>query len=167
MTALQPTEYRARILRSFVLLFVASGTAARADETVDFQRDILPILSNNCFECHGPDENMRESGLRLDQQESAFAEADSGDPAIVPGQSDESTLLHRILESDPDLRMPPANTGKSLTKEQVAKLKIWIDGGAPWAKHWAFETPVRPVVPAGDRRPGTLRTPSTASFMHA
>lgn len=119
---------------------------ASADEP-DFNRDILPLLSENCFTCHGPDENVREAGLRLDQQESALAELESGAKAIVAGKSSESELVARILTDDEDLLMPPADTGKKLTDAQKEMLKKWIDGGAPWAKHWAFVPPKLPAVP--------------------
>ena len=77
-----------------------------ADEP-DFNRDILPLLSENCFTCHGPDDNTREAGLRLDQQDSAFAELDSGERAIVPGKVDSSELIARLYSDDEDLLMPP------------------------------------------------------------
>jgi len=113
---------------------------------VDFQREIRPILSNACFACHGPDKSTRMAGLRLDLKEEAFAQRKSG-AAIVPGQSARSLLIARINHADPVLRMPPAHTKKTITAEQKALLKRWIDQGAPWKEHWAFAAPRRPPLP--------------------
>ena len=118
-----------------------------ADEP-DFNRDILPLLSENCFTCHGPDDNTREAGLRLDQQDSAFAELDSGERAIVPGKVDSSELIARLYSDDEDLLMPPLDSGKKLTDAQKLKIKNWIKAGAKWSKHWAFVPPKLPAIPA-------------------
>ena len=93
--------------------FIAS--IALAADAVDFSRDILPLLSNNCFQCHGPDEANREAGLRLDQHDAALAKLESGMVAVVPGKVGESELIQRITTTDPDLKMPPEDSGKSLT----------------------------------------------------
>ena len=105
-------------------------------QRVDFNRDIRPILSNNCFQCHGPDGNDREADLRLD------VEADAKQVAVIPGDL-ESELVLRIVSNDPDSVMPPPESGKKLDAEQIALLKQWVQDGAPWAKHWAYETPKR------------------------
>jgi len=118
-----------------------------SEEKPNFNRDILPLLSENCFACHGPDENVREAGLRLDKEQSAFAELDSGVKAIVHGKSGESALIARITSSDADLRMPPPDSGKSLTRKQIELIKKWIDSGAEWSKHWAFVPPMKPAAP--------------------
>ena len=117
---------------------VVAQTAAR----VDFQREIRPILSDNCFQCHGPDSAARQAGLRLDRRESALGKA------IVPGKSADSLLYQRISDPDPNLRMPPADSHKHVTPAQIALLKRWIDAGAPWKEHWAFQPPVKPKPPA-------------------
>ncbi len=117
------------------------------ERSVDFNKDVLPLLSNTCFECHGPDEARREAGLRLDQREGVFAPLDSGERAIVAGDSQASALYQRITSTDPDLQMPPADSGKSLSAREIATLKNWIDTGAPWAIHWAFHSPTKPSVP--------------------
>src|SRR6187399_29279 len=96
---------------------------------VDFNRQIRPILSDNCFFCHGPDEKHRQAALRLDQKEGAFAKRDS-DAVIVPSNSAASALFKRITTEDADERMPPAESGKKLTAEQIALIKRWIDEGA-------------------------------------
>ncbi len=116
----------------------------------DFQRDIRPILSNNCFQCHGPDEKERkggEHGYRLDTAEGASADL-GGYKAIVPGKPEESEVLKRILTKDEDDVMPPRKIGKKITDREVALLREWIKGGAKYAKHWSYEKPVRPAVPA-------------------
>ena len=115
-----------------------------ADAPPSFSRDILPIMSDNCFQCHGPDAKSREAELRLDQEEGALRKVQ---PVIVPGKSSDSELLKRVLSTYPDAVMPPAKSGRKLTPQQIESLKHWIDDGANWGKHWAFEKPVRPNVP--------------------
>ncbi len=119
------------------------GGLSSAAEPLKFSRDVLPILSDNCFACHGPDERARKADLRLDQKESAFA-----GNVIVPGKSAESELIKRIISHDPDEVMPPLKSVSKLTQAQIQTLKKWIDEGAVWGKHWAFEAPQRPVLPA-------------------
>jgi mono/diheme cytochrome c family protein len=106
--------------------------APRTDKTPDFTRDIRPILSHNCFACHGPDEHDRRGGLRLDDREAATAELDSGGRAIVPGHPDESELIARMHESDPDTAMPPTESNHVLTAAQKETLAKWIAAGAPY-----------------------------------
>ncbi|MHC4878489.1 MAG: PSD1 and planctomycete cytochrome C domain-containing protein [Planctomycetota bacterium] len=122
------------------------STAVRAGD-VSFNRDIRPILSDVCITCHGPGDAEREGGLRLDIRESAIAEADSGEKAIVPGDPAASELIARITSDDESLRMPPADSGKTLTAEQIDLLKQWIKEGAKYEGHWAFTAPQRPDVP--------------------
>jgi hypothetical protein len=128
-----------------VLGSAASVASARAAERVDFRRDVLPILSQNCFLCHGPDAKTRKADLRLDLKESALRHED---PVIVPGKSGESELIRRISSRDHDEMMPPPKSGRKLTARQIEVLTRWIDQGAGWAKHWAFETPRLPALPA-------------------
>lgn len=129
-------------LLSLVILFAGSVHA----EEIDFARDVLPILSNHCFECHGPDEETREAGLRLDVRKDAMEDL-GGYSAIVPGSPDESVLIERILETDEDLRMPPVDFDKPLSEDQIKTLTDWIQQGANFAKHWSFEPIRRPAVP--------------------
>jgi hypothetical protein len=110
---------------------------------VDFNRDIRPLLSENCFACHGPDEKQRKAKLRLDVRDVAL-----GHGAIVPGKAAESELLARVTADEPGRRMPPTKTGKRLTPAQIELLRQWIDQGAPWSSHWAFVPPQRPALPA-------------------
>ena len=127
-----------------------------ADSTrrpIDFNRDIRPILSDNCFACHGPDKHKRKAGLRLDREEEAKAKLESGARAIVPGNPQQSRLLTAIQSQQDDERMPPARTGKRLSAAQVAMLTDWIQAGAPWKEHWAYlpvEKPPRPEVHPAD-----------------
>lgn len=130
-----------------IALFCASPVPAGE---IRFSREILPLLSDNCFHCHGPDEKARKAHLRLDTQEGAFSTNKEGRSAIVPGNNARSELLARILNPDPEEVMPPPDSHKSLKPEQVQLLKAWIDAGAAWGKHWAFEKPVRPAVSQTD-----------------
>jgi len=114
---------------------------------VDFRRDVLPILSENCFACHGFDAETREADLRLDTRDGAINETDSGAFAIVPGKPAESELLARVAEEDSDLRMPPPETERQLTKAQQETLRLWIEQGAVYQKHWAFEPPQASAPP--------------------
>jgi len=112
---------------------------AFADEgSLKFDRDILPILSDNCFQCHGPDEKKREADLRLDLEPNAKA-VKEGKAAVIPGKSGESELVRRILSANADEVMPPPTSQRKLTAEQKELLKKWIDSGAPWGGHWAFQ----------------------------
>jgi hypothetical protein len=141
-------EYRSRAVAAGALTLCATHVLlAQTAPAIDFQREIRPILSDNCFQCHGPDSAARQAGLRLDRRESALEARPSGAP-IVPGKSAESLLYQRITNSDPNSRMPPAESHKQLTPGQIATLKRWIDAGAPWTEHWAFQPPVKPKPPA-------------------
>lgn len=115
--------------------------------TVRFNRDIKPILSENCFACHGPDEKQRKAGLRLDLPEGATATLKSGGVAVVPADRNASALYARITTDDPIDRMPPPDSNHTLTPEQIETLGTWIDEGAHYEKHWAFVPPVQPELP--------------------
>ncbi len=107
---------------------------------IDFSRDIRPILSDTCFTCHGPDEQRRRSELRLDTREGIFSQRD-GQPVILPGSVESSLLLRRITETDPDAKMPPKDSGRTLTGEQVQLLTEWVRQGAAWTDQWSFISP--------------------------
>jgi mono/diheme cytochrome c family protein len=128
--------------------YAGAATTAKPKSSVDFNRDIRPIFSDNCYACHGPDANKRKAGLRLDQKDGALAELKSGNHAIVPGKPDQSALISRVTTQDGDDRMPPLKTGKNLTSKQVDVLQRWIAEGAEWKKHWSFISPQRPELPA-------------------
>ncbi len=138
-----------RFLPLVLSLFGATVAALAADPRtpVDFSRDVLPILSDKCFYCHGQDENHRKGDRRLDLEKEALAEHD-GVRAIVPGDVAKSDLVARIFTDDPEDAMPPPKERKRLTPEQKETLKRWVAEGAKWAKHWAFVPPVRPALPA-------------------
>ncbi|HEY2951180.1 MAG TPA: PSD1 and planctomycete cytochrome C domain-containing protein [Verrucomicrobiae bacterium] len=125
---------------------LAAAVARGAAPALDFNRDIQPILSDNCYPCHGPDEKERKAKLRLDTKEGAFRVQD-GVAVIVPGKSARSDLYRRITTNDEDDHMPPAKSNRKLTAPQIESIRRWIDQGAAWAKHWAYETPRRPEVP--------------------
>jgi len=127
------------------------GESAGSDaavQRVDFNRQIRPILSDNCYHCHGPDAENREADLRLDTLEGATADL-GGYAAIVPGDSDRSEILARLIAEDPDERMPPIDSGKKMSAEQIELLRAWIDEGAHWPVHWSFVPPHRSLVPQG------------------
>ncbi len=118
-----------------------------ADRKISFNKDIRPILSDACFQCHGPDDAKREGGLRLDQRNSATAAAESGSFAIVPGDAEKSEIVKRLFSEDSSLLMPPPESGKSLSPEQKELLKRWISAGAEYQEHWSFRPVVKPEVP--------------------
>lgn len=117
------------------------------EDRISFNRDIRPILSNHCLQCHGPDAATREAGLRLDVRESAVAAMASGARAIVPGDPSASELLRRVTHADDGVLMPPPEIGKPLGEAQIETLRRWIDAGAPYERHWAFVPPERPELP--------------------
>jgi len=128
---------------------LASAPAATAPHPggIDFRRDVLPILAENCFSCHGFDRKSRKADLRLDTREGATATTD-GVTAIVPGQPDASELIARIFTDDADDLMPPKKSGKHLKPGEKETLRRWVAAGAEYRKHWAFEMPQRPEPPA-------------------
>ncbi|MCG8583459.1 MAG: PSD1 and planctomycete cytochrome C domain-containing protein [Pirellulales bacterium] len=126
----------------------AFTASAVAEDKVRFNRDVRPILSNNCFECHGFDAKARAAELRLDTREGATAELESGEgSAVVPGKPAESVLLARITSHDVDEKMPPADSGKKLTAVQIETLKKWIAQGANYESHWSFVPPESSAPP--------------------
>jgi hypothetical protein len=129
------------------LLWATTPAQPPGPASLSFNKDIRPILSENCFACHGPDSGNRQAGLRLDTYEQATEELDSGSRAIVPEDVAASELIARVLSDDPDTVMPPpeAKIGR-LSPEQVATLKQWIAEGAKYEPHWAFVSPVKPEV---------------------
>ena len=130
-------------------LFSVAALAEEAPSTkakVDFGRDVRPILSENCFVCHGFDAQKREAGLRLDTHEGVLETLESGDAAVVPGNLEDSGLIFRVEVDDDEMVMPPPKSGKKLTAEEIDVLKRWVAEGAPWGGHWAFE-PVAKVEP--------------------
>jgi hypothetical protein len=121
------------------------------ERAMDYNRDIRPILSENCFACHGFDEKSRQADLRLDIVESAYSDR-KGTIAIVPGQLAKSEVWRRVMSDDADEAMPPPNSHRSLTNAEKDKLKRWIEQGAPYAGHWSFIPPVKHELPSGSSR---------------
>ena len=134
-------------MRAIHVLTVVGAIVPLHAATVDFQSEIRPVLSDNCFACHGPDPAARIAGFRLDVQEGALAERPNGTP-IVPGDSASSLLYPRITHQEPALRMPPESSHNELTEVQIALIKRWIDEGAEWTEHWAFRPISNPDLPA-------------------
>ncbi len=154
---LTPPRRQALAVAAILLMILAAGADKDAGQppAVRFDRDILPVLSDHCFQCHGPDAKARKGDLRLDLKEDALR---TENPVIVPGKSVESELIARIESADPDEVMPPPKSNHALTKAQIATLRRWIDAGATWGKHWSFVPPTLPEVPAvGD--PSWARNP--------
>jgi len=129
-------------LNALAIAFLTAPVSLWA-QGIDFRKQIQPILSEHCSQCHGVDESTREGGLRLDIRESAIAGGESTKGAIVPGKASESELVRRILAKDADEVMPPPSLQKPLSPEQIELLQRWIDQGAEYDKHWAFVPPAR------------------------
>jgi hypothetical protein len=136
------------LMASVGIWFGTNGTAGSTPQKIDFDRDIRPIFSENCFACHGPDEAKRKAGLRLDLKDSVFKPAKSGAVPIIPGKADQSVLIQKVSSTDDDERMPPPKSEKRLTPAQVELLRRWVEQGAEYRRHWAFLPPQRPPVPS-------------------
>jgi Protein of unknown function (DUF1553)/Protein of unknown function (DUF1549)/Planctomycete cytochrome C len=128
---------------------VSSAADRPIPATIKFNRDVRPILSDNCFHCHGPDKNARQAELRLDIRDEALKPKDSGATPIVPKKPGESELVRRIQSTDPDEMMPPPDAHKTLTKRQKEILKRWVEQGAEYQLEWSLEPPVKAKIPAG------------------
>ncbi|MFO0907461.1 MAG: DUF1549 domain-containing protein [Isosphaeraceae bacterium] len=148
-----PRRVRWSTLAATFASALLAGGAAWADgpppgPKVDYNRDVRPILSKNCFACHGQDPEKRAAGLRLDSRDEAVKELKSGAIAVVAGSVDESELIARVTEADESLRMPPRKSGDRLTAAEVDVLRRWVAQGATYAEHWAFVKPIdRPLPP--------------------
>ncbi|HEX4147407.1 MAG TPA: c-type cytochrome domain-containing protein, partial [Pirellulales bacterium] len=136
-------------------LSFAAVCAAGEPAAVEFNRDIRPILSDKCFLCHGPDRASRQADLRLDKRDDALADHD-GEWPIVPGRAKDSAVIQRIETSDPDERMPPADSGLKLSSREIELLKRWVDAGAPYQPHWSLIPPQTGQVPALRRAAGAI-----------
>jgi len=152
-------DVRASLLATACVAVIVSLTvqgmrAQTSSAPVSFTRDVLPILSNNCFACHGPDEQQRKTRFHFDTREGAFAKRG----VIEPGNASESLLIEMVTHPDPKQRMPPLDSGHTLTETQISVLRRWIDGGAKWDAHWAYVPPTRPDPPS-TKRPGWTRNP--------
>ncbi len=152
-------------LRAFIapLIAVCAVTASSAS-TIDFNRDIRPILSANCFACHGPDANARKAGLRLDKADAAYALREDGITAIKPSDLAASEIWKRITSSDADEVMPPPESHRTLSDNDKAKVRAWIEAGARYDEHWAFVAPKKAPIPASGSGASTANptSPTTA-----
>jgi hypothetical protein len=149
-------------MRHLLVIAVALGFASRLNAAdVSFARDVLPILSDHCFACHGPDAKARKADLRLDVKDEALRKES---PVIVPGKAGDSELVRRVSSADPDEQMPPPRFKKPLSPAEVDTLKRWIDQGAAWGNHWSLEKPIRPEPPRSRDRRGAawVRNPIDA-----
>jgi hypothetical protein len=148
-------------ISSLALVLIGVSSAAAATNEIQFNRNIRPILSENCFVCHGHDKNNRKAKLRLDDREVALERE-----AIVPGKPEQSKLVEHIFSTDPDEIMPPPKTHKTLTAAQKELLKNWIAAGAQYEPHWAYIPPSRSPVPE-TKRPEWVRNPIDAFILHS
>jgi hypothetical protein len=123
--------------------------SANADDRLLFNRDIRPLLSENCFACHGPDEHERKAKMRLDIRDGGAFEKRDGITAIIPGNPGESEIMFRLTTEDKDEVMPPPKSGKKLKPAEIALIKKWIAAGAEYQGHWSFSKPTKPKVTQG------------------
>jgi hypothetical protein len=150
---------------SLITMFIVASThqvAAVTQNTVSFNRDIRPILSDTCFLCHGPDKNSRKAGLRLDLREEATKKTRSGITPIVPGKPDESEIVRRIFATDKYQVMPPPDAHKDLTAQQKELIKRWVAEGAIYEGHWAYQPIKRPAVPTISNLKSNISNPIDA-----
>src|SRR4051794_9256064 len=131
-------------LAALIISCISSLAATRTDRAISYNRDIRPILSDNCFYCHGPDPNKRKAKLRLDTREEALQKE-----AFLHGQPQKSELVRRIFATDPEDMMPPPKSNKKLDAAQKETLRKWIASGAKYEGHWAYQKPLKPSVPDG------------------
>ncbi len=136
-----------RVLSPLVVLAALIALAFPGHAKVDYQSDVRPLLSDKCFQCHGPDAATRTADLRLDRREGLFGHRPNGTP-VIPGDPDSSLVFQRITHANAALRMPPEYSHKSLEPADVDTIRTWIEEGAEWTGHWAFEIPKRPELPA-------------------
>ena len=141
--------FRLRHVLTIVLASLACVSPSQAAEwRVAFSRDVLPILSDACFQCHGPDEEGRQGDLRLDEEENVKVDR-GGYQVVAPGDAEASELLRRLTSTDEYEQMPPPELNRPLSKEQVDLVRRWIEQGAEWGRHWSFERVERPDAPEG------------------
>ena len=132
------------ILNQLLFLVILS---ANENSEVDYNRDIRPIISQKCFKCHGLDDSHRKGKLRLDDRSHALKGGKSGSPSIISGKPESSELYLRIISSNESEQMPPPASKISLTTEEKAKIKKWIESGANYETHWAFRSLAKPIIP--------------------
>ncbi len=160
-----PAALRGLLTFAWIVGGMLNASAAEPPRrpSVDFHRDIRPLLSDACFQCHGPDENKRQADLRLDTKEGARGDL-GGHAAVVPGDITKSVLVQRIFSDDPDEQMPPPKSGKRLTAEQKQLLRQWVAEGAVWAGHWSLISPTRTPLPTVKHHNDVLQPMDTFLF---
>ncbi|MCY4158918.1 MAG: DUF1553 domain-containing protein [Bacteroidetes bacterium] len=155
-----------------ILLLLAACSQSSSDlsglpATVDYNWHVKPVLSDRCYKCHGPDDQTRKAGLRLDVQENAYGRSrdDSSRQIILPGNANASVLVEHISTQDPKRRMPPPESNLSLSEQEITLIRRWIDQGAPWKPHWAFIPPVK-AKPPEVRNEDWVRDPIDSFVLH-
>ncbi len=155
-------HYQCGLLPALVSLFLLASCStnlpeeveiayASLPEQIDYNFDVKPILSDRCYQCHGPDENSRKGNLRLDTEESAFEKLSSGNRAFVKGNPGNSEVFHRIMSTDKDYMMPPPDSKLTLTAREIAVITKWLEQGAEWKPHWSFIPVPETAVPAPEK----------------
>lgn len=146
-SVVMPLRWVYRLGMSLTLAFLWTGVMSGAESVaLEYDRDVRPILSDNCFPCHGQDSKKRMAGLRLDSFAGATADR-GGHAALAPGNLQASALYQRITADQKAVRMPPAYSNRNLTADQIAILKRWIEEGGKYTTHWSFVPPRRPALP--------------------
>ena len=135
------------------IVILSPLAAPAADDAITFNRDVRPILAENCYSCHGPDPGARKEDIRFDREDGFFGDRDGAGPTVVKSKPEKSLLFERITTKDPEEIMPPPKSRKKLKASEIAVLKKWIEQGAKWQPHWAFIAPEKPPVPAGAANP--------------
>jgi hypothetical protein len=143
--------WTSRLFTGWLAVIAASPLGALAEDKISFNRDVRPILSANCFSCHGPDEEAREAKLRLDTRQGALADL-GGYRALEPGKADKSELIHRIQSDDEDELMPPPDSGRKLTDKERRILREWINSGGEYETHWSLIAPLKAQLPKIERK---------------
>ncbi len=152
------------LVLSAPLLAATPQTASSGGPSLLFNRDIRPILTDNCFQCHGPDPGSRKAGLRLDTREGMMGTTRKDGPVVDPGKPESSALWKHVSSADKDLMMPPPDSRKALKPEQRERLKAWIAAGAPWQPHWSFLAPEKAPEPK-PKKAGWVKNPIDAFIL--
>ena len=155
---------------SIVSLCISNSTpnTLQAEEPLQFNRDIRPILASTCLRCHGLDEKSRQADLRLDTSEGAFVQrGDEKVAAIVPNNPDASQMWQRVISTDPDAVMPPPDANRQLSADEKETLRKWIEQGAKYQNHWAFEPIARPNIPVVEAAPANWQANPIDRFLFA
>ena len=142
-------------------LAVGFNVTVGAAATVEFNRDVRPILSDKCYSCHGPDAKAKHIPFRLDREEDAKAKLPDGKYAITEGHPEQSEIVARITAAKPGLRMPPEYTGVKLSAKEIGTIQSWIAQGGKWEKHWSFQPP-KHYSPPSVNEPAWIRNPIDA-----